>query len=83
METLEQAVQEIERLEKHCEKLNSELQGKEGLVRDVKKKSVWEDYQIWKRGRSYQVCAEKYNVENMKMGSNILYPLILRLEKWA
>ena len=28
VETLEQAVQEIERLEKLCEKLNSELQGR-------------------------------------------------------
>ena len=31
--------------------------------------SVGEEYQVWKRGRSYQVCVEEYNVEKSYMGS--------------
>jgi len=42
-----------------------------------------------KRGREYHGCGEEYYVEKREMGSNIIFPLILRLlgrissgEKW-
>ena len=32
-----------------------------------------------KRGREYHGCGEEYNVEKRKIGSNIIYPIIIRL----
>ena len=42
-------------------------------------KAVGEENHVWKRRRSYQGCVEEYNVEKREMGSNILFPVTLRL----
>ena len=42
----------------------------------IDRDSVGEEYQVVKRGRHYNGCREKYNVEK---GGNIILPIILRL----
>ena len=42
-------------------------------------KSVGQEYQVVKRGKEYNDCAEEYNVELRKVGSNIIFPLKVRL----
>ena len=42
-------------------------------------KSVLEEFQIVTMGRKYLCCGEEYNVEKRKVGSNIIFPIILRL----
>ena len=42
-------------------------------------KSVGEEYQVVKRGRDYHVCWEESNKEKRENGSNIIFPMILRL----
>ena len=42
-------------------------------------KSVWEEFKVAKRGREYHGCGEEYNVEKRERGSNIIFPIILRL----
>ena len=42
-------------------------------------KSVGEEYQVVKRGRTYHGCGEEYNVEKRQRGSNVIFPVILRL----
>ena len=42
-------------------------------------KFVGEEYQVVKRGIKYHGCGEKYNVEKRERGSNITFPIILRL----
>ena len=36
-------------------------------------------YKVVKRGRQYHGCGEEYNVEKRERGSNIIFPMILRL----
>ena len=40
-------------------------------------KSVREE--VLKRGREYDGCGEEYNVAKMERGSNIIFPIMLRL----
>ena len=42
-------------------------------------KSVGEEYHVVKRGREYHSFREEYNVEKRERGSNIIFPLIVRL----
>ena len=42
-------------------------------------KSVGEEYQVVKGGREYPGYGEEYNVEKRERGSNMIFPLILRL----
>ena len=39
--------------------------------------SVWEEYQVVKRGGENHGCGEEYKVEKRERVSNILFPLIL------
>ena len=39
-------------------------------------KSVWEEYQVVKKGREYHGCREEYNVEKRESGSIIIFPII-------
>ena len=41
--------------------------------------SVGEEYHVVKRGREYHGCWEEYNKEKRERGSNMIFPLILRL----
>ena len=42
-------------------------------------KSDWEDCQVVKKGSEYHGHGEEYSVEDRKRGSNIIFPIILRL----
>ena len=42
-------------------------------------KYVGEEYKVVKRGRECHVCGKEYNVEKRERGSNIVFPIILRL----
>ena len=42
-------------------------------------KSVGEEYYVVKRGREYHGFWEEDNMEKREWGSNIIFPLILRL----
>ena len=39
----------------------------------------WEEYQVVKSGREYHGCGAEYNVVKREKGSNIIFPIILRL----
>jgi len=41
--------------------------------------SVGGEFQVVKRRREYHGCEEELNVEKREMGSNIIFPIILRL----
>ena len=43
-------------------------------------KSVWEEYQVVKRGRKYHGSGEEYNVEKRERGSNII--LLYNIEEY-
>ena len=38
-----------------------------------------EEYQVVKTGKEYYGCGEKYNVEKRERGSNIIFPIKVRL----
>ena len=40
-----------------------------------------EEYQVVKRGMEYHGCGEDYNVEKREKGSNVPFPIILRLRR--
>ena len=42
-------------------------------------KSVWEEYQVLKRGREYHGGGKEYNAEKKEWGSNLIFPKILRM----
>ena len=41
--------------------------------------SFGEEYQVVMRGMEYHGCGEDYNVEKREKGSNVIFPIILRL----
>ena len=50
-------------------------------VRGEQDRNFGEENQVVKRGRKYYGCGEEYNVEKRERGSNIIFPILLKLSR--